>query len=414
MELTLLHQLGIALGLGLLVGLQRERAASRIAGIRTFPLITGLGVLCGVAAWQFGGWIVAAGLVALAALTVTANALRSRSPDTSPGMTTEVAALVMFMVGVALTLGHVLAAIVTGAAVALLLHWKAPLHAFAEKIGPQEFDALMRFALISLVILPVLPDHGYGPYEILNPRRIWMMVVLIVGISMAGYVAFKLFGAKLGTLAAGVLGGLISSTATTVSYSRRSAGHPERSPAAAVVITLASTVVFVRVLFEIAVVAPSIFADTAGPISAMMGVMIGVSAVLYFTGSGRHELEIEDESPPSELGAAIAFGLLYAVVLLGVAFAEEHLGSRGLYAVAAVSGLTDMDAITLSTSELMRTDQLATDTGWRLILVGSLANLVFKGGIVSVLGHRTLRRRIVLAFASAIAAGIAILFLWPG
>ncbi|MCL7978154.1 MAG: MgtC/SapB family protein, partial [marine benthic group bacterium] len=109
MELTLLHQLGIALGLGLLVGLQRERAASRIAGIRTFPLITGLGVLCGVAAWQFGGWIVAAGLVALAALTVTANALRSRSPDTSPGMTTEVAALVMFMVGVALTLGHVLA-----------------------------------------------------------------------------------------------------------------------------------------------------------------------------------------------------------------------------------------------------------------------------------------------------------------
>jgi uncharacterized membrane protein (DUF4010 family) len=413
MEVTVLHQLGIALGLGLLVGLQRERAASRIAGIRTFPLITGLGVLCGVAAGTFGGWVVAAGLVALAALTVIANAIRSHSPDTRPGMTTEVAALVMFMVGVALTLGHLLVAIVTGALVALLLHWKAPLHAFAEKIGPQEFDALMRFILISLVVLPVLPDHGFGPYEILNPRRIWMMVVLIVGISMAGYVAFKLFGARLGTLAAGILGGLISSTATTVSYSRRSADHPDRSPAAAIVIALASTVVFGRVLFEIAVVAPSILEDTAGPIAAMMGVMILISALLYFGGSAPSELEIEDESPPSELGAAIAFGLLYAVVLLGVAFAREHLGNRGLYAVAAISGLTDMDAITLSTSELMRTDQLDVVTGWRLILVGSLANLVFKGGIVTVLGHRSLRRRILLAFGSAIAAGLGILFLWP-
>jgi uncharacterized membrane protein (DUF4010 family) len=413
-ELSLFHQLGIALGLGLLVGLQRERAASGIAGIRTFPLITVLGVLCGSAAQSFGGLVVAAGLLSLAALILIANVIRIRSPDTSPGMTTEVAALAMFMIGVTLTLGHVLEAIVAGAGVALLLHWKAPLHSFAERIGPREFDALMRFILISLVILPVLPDQGYGPYEILNPRRIWMMVVLIVGISMAGYVAFKLFGAKLGTLAAGILGGLISSTATTVSYSRRSTEVPQRSAAAAVVIALASTVVFGRVLFEIAVVAPDILGRTAGPIAAMMVVMMLVSAALYFADSGHHNLEIEDEEPPSELGSAIGFGLLYAAVLLGVAFAKEHWGDQGLYAVAAISGLTDMDAITLSTSELMRTDQLDTGTGWRLILVGSLANLLFKGGIVTVLGYRDLRRRIVLAFAVAVAAGLAILFLWPG
>jgi uncharacterized membrane protein (DUF4010 family) len=412
-ELTLLHQLGIALGLGLLVGLQRERAASRIAGIRTFPLITVLGVLCGAAARSLEGWVVAAGLLALAALIATANIMRMRAPDSNPGMTTEVAALAMFMIGVALTLGHALEAIVAGAGVALLLHWKVPLHRFAERIGAQEFDALMRFILISLVILPVLPDHGYGPYEILNPRRIWLMVVLIVGISMAGYVAFKLFGAKLGTLAAGILGGLISSTATTVSYSRRTALIPRRSAAAAVVIALASTVVFGRVLFEIAVVAPDILSETAGPIATMMGVMIAVSAALYFAGGGHHELEIEDEQPPSELGSAIGFGLLYAAVLLGVAFAQEHWGDQGLYVVAAISGLTDMDAITLSTSELMRTDQLDAATGWRLILVGSLANLLFKGGIVTVLGHRDLRRRILVAFAAAIAAGVGILFLWP-
>jgi uncharacterized membrane protein (DUF4010 family) len=413
MDLTLFHQLGIALGLGMLVGLQRERAASRIAGIRTFPMITVLGVLAGTAGATFGGELVAAGLLAVAALVVTANFMRIRSPDSSPGMTTEIAALAMFMIGVALTLGYALEAIVAGAGVALLLHWKTPLHNFAEKIGPSEFDALMRFILISLVILPVLPDRGYGPYEILNPRRIWLMVVLIVGISMVGYIAFKLFGARLGALAAGVLGGLISSTATTVSYSRRSSHHPERSAAAAVVIAIASTVVFGRVLFEIVIVAPDILWDTAGPILAMMVVMTAVSAALYFTGSGDPDLEIEDEDPPSELGSAIGFGLLYAAVLLGVAFAQEHWGDQGLYAVAAISGLTDMDAITLSTSELMRTGQLDTSTGWRLILVGSMANLLFKGGIVTFIGARNLLRRIALAFATAILAGIGILYLWP-
>lgn len=414
MDLPVLHQLGIAVGLGLLVGLQRERSASRIAGIRTFPLITSLGVLCGVAAQSFGGWVVAAGLLGLAALAVVANAVQIRSTELDPGMTTEVAGLVMFMIGVALTAGLVLEAIVAGAGVALLLHWKAKLHSFAGRIEPEEFDSLMRFILITLVILPVLPNHGYGPYGILNPFRIWLMVVLIVGISLAGYVAFRLFGAKLGTLAAGILGGLISSTATTISYSRRTREHPGRSPAAALIVALASTVVFARVLVEIAVVAPSILGATAGPIVAMMGVMILVCGALYLSGIGSQELELKDEEPPSDLRAAVMFGLLYAAVLLGVAFAKQHWGDQGLYAVAAISGLTDMDAITLSTSELMRADELPPSTGWRLILVGALANLVFKGGIVAALGHPRLRRRIGIAFSTALVAGVGILFLWPG
>ena len=414
MDLPVLHQLGIAVGLGLLVGLQRERSASRIAGIRTFPLITSLGVLCGVAAQSFGGWVVAAGLLGLAALAVVANAVQIRSTKLDPGMTTEVAGLVMFMIGVALTAGLVLEAIVAGASVALLLHWKAKLHSFAGRIEPEEFDSLMRFILITLVILPVLPNHGYGPYGILNPFRIWLMVVLIVGISLAGYVAFRLFGAKLGMLAAGILGGLISSTATTISYARRTREHPERSQAAALIVALASTVVFARVLIEIAVVAPSTLAATAGPIVAMMGVMILVCVALYLSGIGSQELEVQDEEPPSDLRAAVMFGLLYAAVLLGVAFAKEHWGAQGLYAVAAISGLTDVDAITLSTSELMRADEIPTSTGWRLILVGSLANLVFKGGIVAALGHPKLRRRIGIAFTGALVAGVGILSLWPG
>jgi uncharacterized membrane protein (DUF4010 family) len=414
MDLPVLHQLGIAAGLGLLVGLQRERSASRIAGIRTFSLITMLGVLCGVAAQSYGGWVVAAGLVGLAVLAGVANVVQIRSAELDPGMTTEVAGLVMFMIGVALTAGLVLEAIVAGAGVALLLHWKAKLHSFAGRIEPEEFDSLMRFILITLVVLPVLPNQGYGPYGILNPFRIWLMVVLIVGISLVGYVAFRLFGAKLGTLAAGILGGLISSTATTISYSRRSRERPERSPAAALIVALASTVVFARVLIEIAVVAPSMMRATAGPIVAMMGVMLLVCVALYAAGIGSRELELQDEDPPSELGSAVMFGLLYAGVLLAVAFAKQHWGDQGLYAVAAISGLTDMDAITLSTAELMRAEELPPSTGWRLILVGSLANLVFKGGIVAALGDRALRRRISIAFTVALVGGAGILFLWPG
>jgi uncharacterized membrane protein (DUF4010 family) len=414
MDLPVLHQLGIAVGLGLLVGLQRERSASRIAGVRTFPLITVLGVFCGVAAPSYGGWVVAAGLVGLAALAGVANVVQIRSAELDPGMTTEVAGLVMFMIGVALTAGLVLEAIVAGAGVALLLHWKTQLHSLAGRIEPEEFDSLMRFILITLVVLPVLPNQGYGPYGILNPFRIWLMVVLIVGISLAGYVAFRLFGAKLGTLAAGILGGLISSTATTISYSRRTREHPERSPAAALIVALASTVVFARVLMEIAVVAPSMMSATAGPIVAMMGVMLLVCVALYAAGIGSRELELRDEDPPSDLGSAVMFGLLYAGVLLAVAFAKQHWGDQGLYAVAAISGLTDMDAITLSTAELMRAEQLPPSTGWRLILVGSLANLVFKGGVVAALGHPRLRRRISIAFTAALVAGVGILFLWPG
>jgi len=411
---TLFFQIGIGVALGLLVGLQRERADSGLAGIRTFPLITLLGVFTGALAPDVGGWLISAGFLSLAALLVMGNALRLREEGTDAGMTTEVAALVMFGVGVLLTREWLGEAIVAAGGVAVLLHWKAPLHRFVDALGKDDVAALMRLVLIALVVLPVLPNRTYGPYEVLNPFEIWLMVVLIVGISMAGYVAFKLFGTKAGAIAAGVLGGMISSTATTVSYARRSADDPSRSPAAALVVALASSVVFVRVLVEVAVVAPGVLTATVGPLVAMMVVMLVVSGGLYWAGIGGAEAETEDRDPPSDLGSALAFGALYALVLLGVAFAEDRLGQGGLYAVAGISGLTDLDAITLSTANLMQAGELETSTGWRMILTGALSNLVFKGAVVMALGSAALRRRIAVAFAAAMAGGVAILLLWPG
>lgn len=413
-EPNLLYQLAIAVALGLLVGLQRERAEKTVAGIRTFAIIGMLGVFAGVLGATVGDWVVAAGLLSLAALTVMANVLGARAGVRDPGMTTEVAILVMYSIGVALTRGFTLEGIVAAGVLALLLHWKAPLHDFAERIGQDEFAALMRLVLIGLIVLPALPNRTFGPYEVLNPFEIWLMVVLIVGISMGGYVAFRLLGPRTGAIAAGLLGGMISSTATTVSYARRSASAPQRSSAAALVIVLASSVVFVRVLVEIAVVAPGVLAVTAGPLGAMLVLTALIAGALYVFGIGSRELEVEDQQPPSELKAAVVFGLLYAVVLVAVAFAEDRLGQRGLYGVAALSGLTDLDAITLSTANLMQAGQLDLATGWRMILIGGLSNVVFKGGVVLLLGSRALRGRIALAFGAALLGGVAILALWPG
>jgi uncharacterized membrane protein (DUF4010 family) len=184
--------------------------------------------------------------------------------------------------------------------------------------------------------------------------------------------------------------------------------------AGAVVIVIASTVVFGRVLFEVAIITPAQLGAIAPPLIAMMLVMVALSAVSYLTSRTSFERAEQEQEPPSELGAAIVFGLLYAAVLLGVAAAKANFGEAGMYVVAGLSGLTDMDAITLSTSQLVRSGDLGVATGWRLILVGALANLVFKGAIVVVLGTRKLASRVLTLFGLGMAAGIALLLLWPG
>jgi uncharacterized membrane protein (DUF4010 family) len=405
-------QLFVALGLGLLVGLQRERADPVIAGIRTFALITVLGALAALLGRSFGGWIVAVGLLVAAALVLSGNLVRLGRGDADPGQTTEFTALVMYCVGALAVVAPLAVPVVLAGAVAVLLHFKEPLHRFVGRMGEQDIRAIMQLVLIALVILPILPDRPFGPYEVLNPYQIWWMVVLIVGLSLAGYVAYKLFGTKAGSALSGVLGGLISSTATTVSYARRTKETPESARLAALVIVIASAVVFGRVLVEMAVVAPSYLIYMGPPIAAMLGVAVLVSLVAWFFGRDR-DAEPPEPGNPAELKSALVFGALYAGVLLAVAFARDRFGTAGLYTVAAISGLTDVDAITLSTSRLVAGGGLDPSTGWRAILLAGLSNLVFKAGIVAALGARALFGRIVLLFGLALAGGGVILWLWP-
>lgn len=404
----------IALGLGLLVGLQREHANSKVAGIRTFPLITLLGALTGLLAPTLGGWVLVGGFGGITALIVIANLLRIKTGDTDSGQTTEAAILLMYVVGAYLAVGDKTLAVTVGGLVAVLLHAKGMLHGLVRKIGLEDIKVVMQFVLLSLVILPVLPDQAYGPYQVLNPRDIWLMVVLIVGISMSGYFAYKFFGQKAGTLLGGILGGMISSTATTVSYARRSKESPRASTLAAVVILIASAVAFVRMLVEMAVVAPNKIRELAPPLGAVLLLMLLIIAGLFLWSRKKEAADVlPDQGNPAQLKSALVFAGLYGLVLLASAAAKDHLGDKGLYLVALVSGLTDVDAITLSTSKMVAAGRLETHTGWRLILLAALANLAFKAGLVAFLGDRQLLRQVALLFGITLAGGGLVFWLWP-
>lgn len=414
MELIVAEKLLIAVGLGLLVGFQREWTDKHVAGIRTFALITLLGTVLGLTADVAGSWPIAAGLVVVGAMIIVGGVMKFQESDDEdePGLTTQTAALVMYAVGVAVALDRMALGIIVGGGTAVLLHWKKPLHAFVDRLGEADVRAIIELSLIALVVLPVLPNRSLGPYGVLNPFEIWMMVVLIVGISLVGYVAYRWLGAGVGTIIGGILGGLISSTATTVSYSRRARRSSGASAMAALVIMIASTIVFARVFVEVAVVSPGIITTVIPPLAAMMALMSILAAALYWTGPADADpMPVEDD--PSQLPAAIVFGMLYAAVLFAVAAVREHLGDQALYAVAALSGLTDMDAITLSTAQMIKKGRLEVATGWRMILIGAMSNLVFKGGVVALLGNRALLVRIVLAFSAALVGGAAILAFWP-
>ena len=413
-ENDLLYRLALALALGLLVGLQRQRAESHLAGIRTFPLITLLGAMCCALAQPFGVAVLAAGLVAVAALAVLGNLLKAhRDGQADPGLTTEAAMLLMFVVGAYAMVGDAIVCLVVAGGVAVLLQLKEPLHRAIASLGDHDFWAITQFVLISLVILPIVPDRRIGPYDVINPREVWWMVVLIVGIGLAGYLVYRYFGAKAGTLLGGILGGLVSSTATAVSWAQRSRDQPLLVPVAAVFVVVSSSVVFVRVLIEIAVVAPNVLGSAGPPIGILLLTMVIVS----WLERRRSESEEGEQRPalsnPSELKSAFVFAGIYAGVVLAIAFAKDQFGQGGLYLVALLSGLTDMDAITLSTAQLMKDGRVEIATGWRLIVTASLSNLGFKLATLAFAGPLPLLRRVAARFLTAIAVGLLLLLLWP-
>jgi uncharacterized membrane protein (DUF4010 family) len=421
-----LISLGLSLGLGLLVGLQRERKGEELAGIRTFALITVLGTIAAMVEKQLGSiWIVPLGVAALGGVMSVGAYVRARMIQ-KLGLTTEIAALVMYLLGAYLVEGDRIAALVFGGVVVLLLYWKNVLHGFVQKMGDRDFSAIMQFVLIALVIWPVLPREKFGPYGFFNPFETWLVVVLVVGMSLGGYVLYKLVPPAAGAILGGAVGGLISSTATTVSYARRSKSEPGATVLAVQAIMTANTVSIGRVMVLLALFARTAVPHLLPPLAAMAGTMALLTLIAWWL--ERHEkAELPEQENPTEMKTAIVFAFIYTGVKLATAWGKATFGVAALFIVGAISGLTDVDAITLSMSEAARnfagasvavpagsTAGVDPATAWRVVLTAILANLVFKGGTVMALGNPRLKKWIAALFGAAMLAGIAILILWPG
>jgi len=397
-----------SLAIGLLIGVERERNPTAKAGLRTFALTALFGTLAAMLGeYADGAWVPATGL-ALAGLTIIA-AYHRAPPENDPGTTTVIALLLTYCLGALCWYGErtLAAAIAVGAAA--LLYFKAELRGILERFERRDLLAVIQFATLSVVILPVLPDEAYGPYGVLNPFRIWLMVVLISGLNLAGYIALKLVGVRYGVLLVGLFGGLVSSTATTLAYSRH-AGAGNATEVAGGVIVLANLVVLVRIAVIAAATAPAILPRLAPVLGAAL--VAGMVAALVFWRrrlAGTAELPLPLVSNPAELRASLGFGVLFAIVLLAAAWLSDVAGHRGLYAVALVSGLTDVDALTLSSLQLFTSGKLGAREAVVAIALALLANTVFKLGLVVTVGGTPLARRVILpALASVVAGALAI------
>ena len=396
-----------SLAIGLLIGLERERRSSAKAGLRTFALVALLGTLSSLLAEKTGsGWILSAGLLSVGAMIIAAYINRPDDAGDS-GTTSVVAILVCFCLGAAVWFGYGTLAVMLGIATTVLLYFKAELHGLSSQLTSKDLISILQFAVLTFVILPILPDRNYGPYEALNPYQAWLMVVLVSGVSLAGYAALRLAGPQHGAPMMGLLGGLVSSTATTVVFSRHAHAHVALARTAMVVIMIASLMVLLRLTVMAAVVAPDVIEPLAKVFAG--GLVLGLAVTAF----GWRRLEAQGELPmpevrnPTEIRTALGFGALYAVVLFCSAWLSDVAGTKGMYAVALASGLTDVDAITLSSLRLFSIDKLSAGQAVTAIALAVLSNLTFKAGLIVTLGGWKLAR-LTLPAMLAVAAGIGI------
>jgi uncharacterized membrane protein (DUF4010 family) len=394
---SLFKHFGLAILLGALMGLERERKETRLAGLRTFILVTLFGTLCGqIAAFPAGRWIVFAGMVAIIVQAAMVHVLRARE-ELKAGLTTSTALLVAYGIGVLVAEDQTLAAVSLSLATTVVLYFKPQLHEFSRNLSERDLFAIFQFGLIAFVILPILPDRGFGPYEALNPYNIWLMVVMISAINLVGYVILKIAGQHWGGPVIGILGGIVSSTATTLSFSRYTRDKPELSMIGAVVVSLASTTVLIRMAFLIGIIHAELLNVMMLPLLAMF--FCGLLPVFFvWKKAAKHDAPPPETRNPAELKQALLFGLIYAIVILAVSAGKEYFGNKGVYIVSLVSGLTDVDAITLSNSRLAAQSALAHSQAAISILIAYVSNLVFKLVLVGMISTRQMFRWSLVCF----------------
>ena len=410
---------GAALLIGVLIGMQREYAhgASKgnglFAGARTFALMSLVGATGAFLAEMLDSIWVFISIIALLIIMVIIAYYVTAMEREEIGLTSEVAALITILVGAICYVHSIELAAALGVVTTVLLAVKGELRQFVRGITQKDVFATLQFAVITAIVLPLLPNRTFGqpPLNVLNPYQIWQMVIFISGINFLGYILVKVVGPQKGLGISGLLGGLASSTATTMSFSERSRDQEGMDRPFAVAIIGAWIIMFIRVIIEVAVVNSNLL-PLVWPVLAAMGLAgVAYALYLYFTHSAMDEEELSLTNP-FELWTAIKFGLIYALVILGVKTAEMYLGDKGIYLTSLIAGLADVDAITLSIADLTRSGSgITLETGKFAIVLATISNTLAKGALVFSIGSRSLRRFIWPIMLIMALLGIGLVFI---
>ena len=404
-----------ALAAGLLIGAERgwqsrnDDDRQLVAGIRTFALSALLGGFALLLGERFGvvAWAV---IFASFAALVIASYFGELQRTGDMGLTSEVAMLITFLLGSLAVAGHPPLAAAGAVAVALLLSLKRVLHGALQQLSEEELSGTLKLLFISLVLLPALPNQGYGPWQAFNPYVIWWMVVLIAAIGFAAYIAIRLVGTRHGLLITALLGGIVSSTAMTVTLARLAEGRRLNALLACGLLAT-SALMFPRVLLEVGLVNPGLLPQLIWPLLGATLIYAG-GAWLYYR---RADTEVADSADaplknPFELAPALRFAALLALILLLVEAAQAWFGDRGVYAVALLSGLADVDAITLSLARSAQ-GELGNEVAVRGIFLAALSNSLVKAFLVVLIGGRALAVLTLPVMAAGLLFGALILLL---
>jgi uncharacterized membrane protein (DUF4010 family) len=414
-DLTVQHliRFSISVGIGFLIGLERQfskevnEKEEQFAGVRTYSLVSIFGFVSAFLTSSLGTWFFGVALVCMLALVIVSYIRLSAKPGNKGG-TSEITTIITFLLGAMVFFNFILIALIIMAVMLLLLAFKPNLHGFVERLNREELFAIIQFVIMSALVMPFLPDQNFGPYDLWNLKDIWKMVILVSGTSLVGYMIAKVLGNK-GTLVAGVVGGLVSSTSVALTFSRRSKEAARGASFYYLIgIISASTIMFPRILFEVFVVNRNLAKQLWLPVLLITLAGFGAAFLIYKIKKGKTDSEELPLRNPLNFSTAIKFALFYAAIQWLVKFSSESFGDNGTYLAGAISGITDVDAITLSMAKLAKgTDKsmLAINT----ILLAALSNTMVKFLITLLLGTPEWRKISVIGFACIFITGLAYL-----
>ena len=411
-ELENFKLLGIALAIGLLIGLERgwhtrdRDEGMRVAGLRTYGMISLLGGLSGILAQQVDAFLMGFVFLGLTSVLLLAYG-KSVNKFEDFSITSIIASLITFTLGALTVFGHITLASASAVVITSLLSFKPLLHGWLKKLEQEELDATLKLLLISVVMLPILPDQGYGPWAAFNPYHIWWMVVLIAGISYLGYFAIRIAGNQHGPVLTGALGGLVSSTAVTLNLSKLSTQQPNMENVLAAGILTACATMFARTLLLTSIINPALFRELLPALLVMTLYTYFVAFLLWRNARGFRAIEEIKLENPFQLGMALKFGAFLVVIMLLSKLLKTYFGDMGTYFLAATSGLADVDPITLSMSQMSK-EGLEVSVAVKAILIAVSVNSGIKSIFSWVIGSRILALRVGGTLVGAVVAGLMI------